>query len=400
MRPRGLSSSSPSRTYVGQVAVQNPQWVQVRSTFSDSAVSGSASCSAEKSVRTDSAPFDHAPGIENSARVETLLDTSGESRNGRRLRFEDRDSATQRWRPFDQGGVTRAPPVRPVDRGADSHRASVISPGNRGPQEPASPVEIPAGIEPRDRFPEFGAPAWRDRNSPNGAISEVGEGYHVADRPPEHGGGFGIERSGFAIRSELGQQPLSPEIHRRGRTLEAKRGNPGHSRQRGQCSCRRCRYIDSPRNLMWRGYRSIEAPDRRRRIEPTEYHGTAGLRLRQHLYRHFLERGEGPVRAGHQFAEVVPGDVLDDFATCFEDLAATADAAKPKEMVARRASLDPARSRKVADERAAQSASAGGRGRQTEKRTPIWRLECEHLPGLGERRVDFFERRRGGGGQD
>jgi len=48
---------------VGQVAVQNPQWVQFRKIFSDSAVSGSASCSAEKSVRTVSASFDHPAAI-------------------------------------------------------------------------------------------------------------------------------------------------------------------------------------------------------------------------------------------------------------------------------------------------------------------------------------------------
>src|SRR5690349_24207052 len=50
MRPRGLSSSSPSSTKVGQVAVQNPQWTQVRSTVLDEAVSGSRSCSAVKLV--------------------------------------------------------------------------------------------------------------------------------------------------------------------------------------------------------------------------------------------------------------------------------------------------------------------------------------------------------------
>src|SRR5437763_16034659 len=95
MRPRGLSSSSPRRTYVGQVAVQNPQWVQVRSTFSDCAVSGSASCSGVKSVRTDSTPFDHASGIENPTRIEALLDPIGEPCQSRRLRREYRQPTEQ-----------------------------------------------------------------------------------------------------------------------------------------------------------------------------------------------------------------------------------------------------------------------------------------------------------------
>ena len=50
MRPRGLSSSSPSSRKVGQVAVQKPQWTQVRSTWLEAAVSGSRSCSAVKLV--------------------------------------------------------------------------------------------------------------------------------------------------------------------------------------------------------------------------------------------------------------------------------------------------------------------------------------------------------------
>src|SRR4051812_39734395 len=50
MRPRGLSSSSPSRRKVGQVAVHMPQCTQVRSTLLELAVSGSRSCSAVKLV--------------------------------------------------------------------------------------------------------------------------------------------------------------------------------------------------------------------------------------------------------------------------------------------------------------------------------------------------------------
>src|SRR3712207_1593673 len=50
MRPRGESSSSPSSRYVGQVAVQKPQWTQVRRIFSDDCIAGSRSCSGAKLV--------------------------------------------------------------------------------------------------------------------------------------------------------------------------------------------------------------------------------------------------------------------------------------------------------------------------------------------------------------
>src|SRR5580700_6998188 len=119
MRPRGLSSSSPRRTYVGQVAVQNPQWVQVRSTFSDCATSGSASCSGVKSVRTASEPVDHAPGIENPARIEALLDPTDECRQRRWLRFEHRDRTAQLGRTLYQSSVPGAAPVRSADRVSD-----------------------------------------------------------------------------------------------------------------------------------------------------------------------------------------------------------------------------------------------------------------------------------------
>src|SRR5712672_1589712 len=108
MRPRGLSSPSPSRKYVGQVAVQNPQWVQVRSTFSDCATSGSASCSGVKSVRTASKPVDHAAGIENPAWIEALLDPTGERRQRRGLRFENRDRTAQLRRTLNQSSVSGA----------------------------------------------------------------------------------------------------------------------------------------------------------------------------------------------------------------------------------------------------------------------------------------------------
>src|ERR1700674_4002411 len=64
MRPRGLSFSSPSKTYVGQVARQKPQWTQARRIFSDCETCGSASWASVKDVCTGPAysAFRGSPG--------------------------------------------------------------------------------------------------------------------------------------------------------------------------------------------------------------------------------------------------------------------------------------------------------------------------------------------------
>src|SRR5215469_1048330 len=176
MRPRGLSSSSPSRTYVGQVAVQNPQWVQVRNIFSDAAMSGSASCSAVKSVCTGSLPFDDAPRVQNTARVKSLLDTRGKRSQRGRLRLENQNGLAQRGRAFDQRGMTCAATVSAADRSPNNRGAAVIGARHRNPDEPASPIQIPSGIEAiSDGFRKFGAAARRDRNAPDDAVRQLDE---------------------------------------------------------------------------------------------------------------------------------------------------------------------------------------------------------------------------------
>src|SRR3984893_15253291 len=64
MRPRGLSFSSPSKMYVGQVARQKPQWTQARRIFSDCDTCGSASWASVKVVCTGSlnSAFSSSPG--------------------------------------------------------------------------------------------------------------------------------------------------------------------------------------------------------------------------------------------------------------------------------------------------------------------------------------------------
>src|SRR5215469_1730863 len=204
MRPRGLSSSSPSKTYVGQVAVQNPQWVQVRNTFSEAAMPGSVSCSAVKSVRTRSTPFEDAPWVQNPAGVEALLDAGGERCERGGLRLEDRDSLAQRGRAFDQRGVTGAISVRAVDRRPDRYGAAVIGAGNRGPDKAASPIQVPSGIETiGKRLPELGAAAGCNRNAPDGSARQIGERQDIANPSPESDGSLIVQCRCFAIRGEL-----------------------------------------------------------------------------------------------------------------------------------------------------------------------------------------------------
>src|SRR3984893_14998595 len=214
MRPRGLSSSSPRRTYVGQVAVQNPQWVQVRSTFSDCATSGSASCSGVKSVRTASKTVDHAAGIENAARIEALFDTTDERCQSRQLWFENRDRTAQLRRTLNQSGVSGAAPVRSADRVSDHRRATGLASRDRPPDKPARPIQIPTGIETaRDRLAQLAPSAGCDRDAPDGAVSGPGERQDIANRLPEGDGRFVVERGGFTIRSQFGQEPLATECN-------------------------------------------------------------------------------------------------------------------------------------------------------------------------------------------
>src|SRR5271163_4223973 len=93
---------------------------------------------------------------------------------------------------------------------------------------------------------------------------------------------------------------------------------------------------------MRRGERSAEFPDRGQGIEPAEQHGRESFRLRHYLYRDFLERGKCPKRAGHQLANIVAGDVFDDFAACLGNFTPPADAAKPEEVITCGACFDPA----------------------------------------------------------
>ena len=106
------------------------------------------------------------------------------------------------------------------------------------------------------------------------------------------------------------------------------------------------RQIGGARYLVRGAQRLAHQPHRRRGIEADEQHGRLRFRPRQDLDRDLFERRQRAVGPGHQLAQIIAGDVFDDLAAGLEDLAATADRAKPEEMVARRAGLDAARSRR------------------------------------------------------
>src|SRR5271170_1826714 len=74
MRPRGESRSSPSSTYVGQVAWQKPQCVHLRSCASQALNAGAASCVEVNSVRMRLRCEVEAMRIENAARIKGALD--------------------------------------------------------------------------------------------------------------------------------------------------------------------------------------------------------------------------------------------------------------------------------------------------------------------------------------
>src|SRR6202045_503418 len=104
MRPPGESSSSPSSTKVGQVALQKPQCTQARRIFSASAVAGFLSCASEKFVCI--LKFrPHAPGLQNGVRIESLLQSPRQTGKPPGLRLEDRDFCTQLNGPADKGRV-------------------------------------------------------------------------------------------------------------------------------------------------------------------------------------------------------------------------------------------------------------------------------------------------------
>src|SRR5687767_834853 len=92
MRPRGLSSSSPSSTYVGQVARQKPQCTHLRRMASASRPCGVSRIQSARWVSIASLEVVHPAGIEDAGRVEGLLEAPVdlEQRRAQRMKHAER----------------------------------------------------------------------------------------------------------------------------------------------------------------------------------------------------------------------------------------------------------------------------------------------------------------------
>ena len=205
--------------------MQNPQWVQVRSTFSDCRDIGVGELlGREIGPHQLQNSLDHSPRIEDPAGIKAILDPSGERGERRRLRLEHRDGTAQRRRPPDQGGMARAAPVLSADRVADHRGAPVLGSWQLQPKSARRPNRDTTGIEPPgDRLAELGAAAWCDRDAPDGVRSPGRDERHdVANRSPESTGRFVFERLPFTIRCQFGQQLLTAEGDGGKWTLETK----------------------------------------------------------------------------------------------------------------------------------------------------------------------------------
>src|SRR5208283_310598 len=94
MRPRGLSSSSPVKRKVGQVAVQKPQCTQARRIFSDCAMSGFSRRAGGKCVCIGSELRAKPAALQNMRGIEAFLHAAGERCERGRLRLKDADAGS------------------------------------------------------------------------------------------------------------------------------------------------------------------------------------------------------------------------------------------------------------------------------------------------------------------
>src|SRR5687768_16529528 len=109
MRPRGLSSSSPSTWYVGQVAVQKPQCTHLRRMASASAPSAVPANSGERWVCTGSEIGVEPAAVEDAVRVELALELAMDAIQRRSKRMEARRACAARRSPEQRGVAARLP---------------------------------------------------------------------------------------------------------------------------------------------------------------------------------------------------------------------------------------------------------------------------------------------------
>src|ERR1700737_1932522 len=182
MRPRGESSSSPSSTKVGQVALQKPQWTQARRILSASAVAGFLSCTGEKFVCI-SKFRPHAARLQNSIWIERRLQPSRQSGEPLRLRLEHRDHRASLLRGADQGRMPAAIfPNRLTNEACGRAGARI----EREPDQAARPIEQGFGVmRAGNRLGDFRSGGWRNGNFPDDFFAWIGERRDIADGPPK-----------------------------------------------------------------------------------------------------------------------------------------------------------------------------------------------------------------------
>src|SRR5438552_19065342 len=98
MRPRGLSSSSPRRSYVGQVARQKPQCTHLRRIASASIPAGVSRIQSARRVCISGRAYPwseavHAIGIENAFGIEGALQAPVDLGDRGLQRMEDAERA-------------------------------------------------------------------------------------------------------------------------------------------------------------------------------------------------------------------------------------------------------------------------------------------------------------------
>ncbi len=125
-------------------------------------------------------------------------------------------------------------------------------------------------------------------------------------------------------------------------------------------------------------------------IEPEHHYRCLGFRARQCLDRDLGQRRERAPGARHQLAEIVAGHVLHHPAAGLEGLAPPRYRRETEEVVARGASLDPARARHVGGKDTADGAAPGGTAKQ---RAIVHGLESELLTLRFHQRLDLGNRR-------
>ena len=264
------------------------------------------------------------------------------------LRLEHRDRGTDRGRRADQRRMTAGG----ADGTPHQRGAAIVGLRQRQPDETARPVEQHLRVT-RCRHPggQFGTSARHGRDAPDGALGLAPVRPPAARRraSPATAGGrpSGPVRATSPNGLSSSVSVRAPMRDRRRDAFEPQRRDARSRRRRCPQQAPRRPPADEPHPTRRRTSPSrppspARQPRRRARSTRTV---CLGLRPRQRLDRHLGHRRERAPGAGEQLAEVVAGDVLHHPAAGLEGLAAARHRRHAKEVIARGARLEPARTR-------------------------------------------------------